>query len=56
MKRILLSFIGLSFIAMLSAFSRYNCEDECSNYFAKDTVVNDTVKIIKDKQPEEWGD
>ena len=63
MKKIFLPLIGASLITMLSAFTfDGNLEEyDYDDGIAADTVVKDTtdtvkVKIIKDKEPDEWAD
>lgn len=63
MKKLLLPLIGASLITMFSAFT---CDGNMDDYdyddgIASDTVVKDTtdtvkVKIIKDKEAEQWSD
>ena len=60
MKKIFLPLIGASLITMFSAFTCDGNIEEYDDGIASDTVVKDTtdtvIKIIKDKQAEEWSD
>lgn len=59
MKKLLLPLIGASLITMFSAFTCDGNIEDYDNSSVSDTIVNDTtdtLKIIKDKQAEEWSD
>lgn len=59
MKKIFLPLIGALLITMFSAFICDGNLEDYDNSSVSDTIVNDTtdtLKIIKDKQAEEWSD
>ena len=60
MKKLLLPLFGASLITMLSAFTSDGNLENHDDGITTDTVVKDTtdtvIKIIKDKQAEEWSD
>ena len=59
MKKVLLPLIGVSLIAVFSAFSYYDNEEKYGNDSVSDTIVSaqtDTVMPIKNLPAEEWAD